>query len=78
MDHLWAGLVVLVVNLNGPAIYAINSWAKAFLETQKVGLVHYSPDSGYDFCWSVVRYAKIMEGQLYSETYSSKIVGIQN
>ena len=77
MDHLWAGLFVLLVNLNGPAIYAINSWAKAFVEMQKAGLVHYSPGSGYDLCWSVVRYAKIMEGQLDSETYSSKIVEIQ-
>ena len=78
MDQIWAGLVVLAVNLIGPAIYAINSWAKAIAEMKKSGVVHYCLDSGYDLCWSVVRYAKIMEGQLYSETYSSKIVGIQN
>ena len=77
LDHLWAGLAVLAVNRSGPAIYALNSWAKAISEMQKAGVVHYCLDSGYNLCWFIMDYAKIMEGQLDSETYSSKIVEIQ-
>ena len=63
----------MAVNLSGPAIYAINSGAKAIAEMQKAGVVHYCLDSGYNLCWFIMDYAKIMEGQLDSETYSSKI-----